>query len=109
MDFFDLFPALLFPLLMAFAFFWYHARSSRKMVDEWAKGHRYELLSIKGCLFFCGPFGLSRRGYSVYYVTVKTRQGRIKEGWVRCNITLEFLFQLLPKRKRRRIEVRWKT
>jgi hypothetical protein len=83
--------------------------AARQKVIEWANGNRYEIISIRSCFVYCGPFGLVMRGYYVYYITVKTHQGRIREGWVRYTAMTGLLFRLLPKRKQHRIEVRWKT
>ncbi len=58
---------------------------ARKILELWAKENNYHILSSQIRWFNRGPFfWTTSRNQIVYYVTVRTLEGIIKKGWVRC-------------------------
>ena len=103
----EAFPIAFVAAVLALAVFFATAGSARnrQIVEHWVQSHGYRLLSCKRCWFRHGPSRWSivwsffgRR--PVYYVIVKTPDGRIQRGWVQCGGRTWGLFQ-------RTVEVRW--
>jgi hypothetical protein len=81
------FPLLGMIALVVFAvaiMAWHYSRA-RSVLEEWAGTNGYEILSSERRWFRRGPFWWSTsRGQEVCYVTVRTSDGQVKRGWVRC-------------------------
>ena len=55
------------------------------MLNRWASDEGYEVLESKNCWLLRGPFSWTTSdGQRVYRVVVRTPEGRIRQGWVRC-------------------------
>lgn len=81
------FPVLLVLVFIAFAIamvFWHYSRS-RQLLENWARNNDYSIVSSEYRHFFKGPFfWTSSKGQAVYYVTIRTADGEMRSGWVRC-------------------------
>ena len=79
-------PAIAILILVIFAvlmMFFYFSRA-RSILDHWAEENGYEIVSSER-RWFGGTFWWRKsRSQEVYYVTVRTHDGRIRRGWVRC-------------------------
>ena len=59
--------------------------AARKTLEQWANANNYEILSSEHRWLRMGPFWWSTsKSQQVYYVTIKTPDGQIRSGWVRC-------------------------
>jgi hypothetical protein len=80
------FPAIgilaLVALFVAILLFRYSRAKS--ILEQWAATNEYEIVSSEH-RWLGGPFlwGTSA-SQEVYYVTIRTPNGRIRKGWVRC-------------------------
>lgn len=79
---------------------WQYSRS-RSMLEGWAKQNEYELLNSDYRYLRKGPFTwTSSKNQTVYYVTVRDKQNRVRSGWVCCGGWWRGLYA-------NRAEVRW--
>ena len=91
---------VIFVILAVMAMMWHYGRGS-SLLEQWAQGHGYRILSQEYCHFLKGPFfWTSSKDQVVYYVTVEDQEGRKRKGWVRCG---GYFFGLLSDN----VEVRW--
>jgi hypothetical protein len=80
------FPAIGILVLVAFivTLWMFHFSRARSILEHWAEENGYEILSSehrwKGGAFWWRK----SKGQEVYYVTVRTPDGQIRQGWVRC-------------------------
>jgi hypothetical protein len=73
------------------------------MLNRWASDEGYEVLESESCWFLRGPFfWTTSRGQRVYRVVVRTREGRVRQGWVRCG---SFGWGILKDK----VEARWEA
>jgi hypothetical protein len=83
----DLFPLLLIIVFFAFGVvmtIWTFSRG-RAILEGWAAENGYRLVSSQFRWLRRGPFfWTSSKGQIVYYVVVRTPDGRTRRGWVRC-------------------------
>ncbi len=78
----------------------WHFTRSRSLLEQWATENGYRILTsdyrvLKGPLFWT-----SSRDQTVYRVTVRSREGVVRSGWVRCGSWWFGLFS-------NKTEVRW--
>ena len=79
---------------------WYYRRATN-VLEQWAEGNGYELLSSERCWCWQGPFfWTTSESQEVFYVTIRTPQGETRRGWVRCGGWLAGLLS-------NEAEVRW--
>ena len=63
---------------------WYFVRS-RSLLQKWAAANGYEILHSECRELRRGPFLRTVSGKpAVYYVRVRSREGRERSGWVLC-------------------------
>lgn len=81
----DLLALLVFLLVLLFSMQWQRFRSPR-ILKRWAQNNGYEILSSEHRrLFRHGPFAWTiSNGQPIYFVTIRTAEGDIRRGWVRC-------------------------
>jgi hypothetical protein len=66
---------------------------SKNIVYAWAESEGYELLECEYCAGRKGPFLLtSSSGQTICRITVKTSDGEIRRGWIKCG---GFLFGII--------------
>ena len=82
MDHFYLLIAVV--IVAAAATIWWRTSRSHAILKHWAAQNDLRIVEKRYCWFFAGPFWLSAKGQTVYYVTVEDQEGRRKHGWVRC-------------------------
>jgi hypothetical protein len=58
--------------------------AAKAILNRWAKMNGYEIVSRELRILRVGPFWWKTRHQEVYYVTIRTPEGRIRKGWVRC-------------------------
>jgi len=79
-------PLLVF-VVIAFAvgmFVWHFSRAEA-ILQRWARDNGYEIVSKEYRWFRRGPFfWWTSKGQEVFYVTIRTMDGRHRRGWVRC-------------------------
>ena len=64
--------------------YWGYSRA-RSILMNWAAQNGYEILHSEFRYFRKGPFfWTSSRGQTVFYVTVRDSNNRVRSGWVRC-------------------------
>lgn len=94
---------LLFVVFIAFAvgmMMWHYSRAGR-ILEHWAQDNGYEILASEHRWFRRGPFfWWTGKGQEVYYVTIRTPDGQLRQGWVRCGSWLLGVLQ-------DQAEVRW--
>jgi hypothetical protein len=79
----------------------WHISRSRTILEQWAQDMNYTILESDFRIFRRGPFfWTTSRGQTVYYVTIRDRQGMKRSGWVRCGGWWTGLFS-------NKAEVRW--
>ena len=79
-----LLPFIIIGAVMIGALAWTFSRS-RSILEQWAEANGFEIIHSEFRNFFRGPFfWTSSKGQTVYYVTVRDREGRERSGWVRC-------------------------
>jgi hypothetical protein len=72
------------PVLFVFQLRWYFRRAE-SYLKKWADQSGYHILDRTHRFFFRGPFfSTSTGGQAVYRVRVEDREGRQRQGWVRC-------------------------
>lgn len=94
---------LLVFVLVALAAIWmvWHYHRGRELVVHWAHRHGYTLEECGYRHVARGPFlWASSKSQAVYRVKVRTHDGQIRWGWVRCGGWISGLFS-------DQIEVRW--
>lgn len=70
--------------LVSLGFYWQISRS-RLLLENWAAQNGFEIVKGEFRFFFRGPFfWTSSKGQTIYYVTVRDGQERVRSGWVRC-------------------------
>ena len=79
---------LIIPVIAIFAvvamMVWVFPRS-RRILESWAAESGYHILSSEIRWFRRGPFlWTTSKNQVVYYVTVRTHDGMVKQGWIRC-------------------------
>ena len=74
---------ILFIVFAIGAVIWHFSRSGT-ILNHWAQANGYEIVSLKRCWFWRGPFFFSSKSQEVYYVTVRTADGEERRGWVCC-------------------------
>ena len=63
----------------------WHFSRAREILTRWAEENGYEIVSLERCWFWKGPFFFwSSKSQEVHYVTVRTQDGQLRRGWVRC-------------------------
>jgi len=80
------FPAIGMIALVAFVVVMlkFHFSRARSILEQWAETNGYEILSSER-RWFGGTFWWRKsRNQEVYYVTIRTPEGQIRRGWVRC-------------------------
>ena len=79
---------LIVPLLAVGIVLPSHSRAlsmANAMLQHWAQGNGFQILSLERCLLFKGAFSwTSSDGQPVYRVVVRDREGRERRGHVRC-------------------------
>lgn len=76
--------AILGLIVLLGVFLYFHITRSRKLVNQWADEHGYELLVAQHSWFLRGPYFWSSRGQVIYRVQVRDELGHVRDGWVRC-------------------------
>jgi hypothetical protein len=62
----------------------FHFSRAKSILEQWAETNGFELLSSER-RWFGGTFWWRKsKGQEVYYVTIRTPDGQIRKGWVRC-------------------------
>jgi len=92
--------ALLVLLLIVPLLVYLHVRRSQRILSEWARSNRLEVVQAQFRPFRKGPFFWSGRSQTVYRVRVLDNSGAEREGWVRCGT---FWAGVLSDK----VEVRW--
>jgi hypothetical protein len=79
--------------ILFFAFFvafvigmmvWHYSRAN-DILTGWARDNGYEIVASERRWFFRGPFFFwTGKGQEVFYVAVRTHDGQLRRGWVRC-------------------------
>jgi hypothetical protein len=80
------FPVIGIALLLVFAvaMLIFHYSRARSILEHWAEENGYEIVSSEH-RWMGGRFWWRKsRNQEVYYVTVRTREGQFRRGWVRC-------------------------
>jgi hypothetical protein len=94
------FPVVIVIALSAGGFYWQYWRS-HSLLRGWAQENDFELMHSEMRFFQRGAFfWASSKGQTVFYVTVRDRQGQVRSGWVRCGGWWLGLFS-------HKTEVRW--
>jgi hypothetical protein len=71
------------PIIFAVGVMWYSR--AKNILRHWAQNNDYEILSRQYRWIRRGPFfWWTTRGQEVFYVTIRTPDGQLKRGWVRC-------------------------
>jgi hypothetical protein len=80
-------PVFFIALVVAFIvgmMVWHYSRAN-DILTGWARDNGYEIVASERRWFFRGPFFFwTGKGQEVYYVTVRTPDGQLHRGWVRC-------------------------
>jgi hypothetical protein len=83
----DVGPVLIPVLFIAFAVgsIWWSRTRGLSLLENWARGQGYEILTREECWFFRGPyFWSTSKGQKVYKVSLKDLDGHVRTGFVRC-------------------------
>jgi hypothetical protein len=80
----SMFRLLAVVVVIGFAVVVWHCSRARNILKQWADGNGYEILSSEQRWLRRGPFWLSSAGQEIFYVTIRTSDGGLKSGWVRC-------------------------
>ncbi len=70
-------------LVVAASIYGYVARSNH-LLHKWARDNDLEVLQAEFRMVRKGPYTWSSRGQAVFRVEVRDRDGRTRQGWVRC-------------------------
>lgn len=63
----------------------FHFSRATSILEQWAEENGYEILDRERRLMWFGPFWWRKgKGQEVYYVTIRTPEGQVRRGWVRC-------------------------
>ena len=63
----------------------FHFSRARSILEQWAEENGYEILDREHRWLRMGPFWWRKgKGQEVYYVTIRTSEGQVRRGWVRC-------------------------
>jgi hypothetical protein len=58
---------------------------AKAILRQWAAGNRYQIVSAEHRLLRVGPFWWRKTEHQeIYYVTIRTPEGQVRRGWVRC-------------------------
>jgi hypothetical protein len=82
----NFFPVIAIVLLVSFGIVMllFQFSRARSILELWADENRYEIVSSEH-RWLGGPFWWRKgKGQEVYYVTVRTADGQVRRGWVRC-------------------------
>ena len=71
-------------VLVVVAVIYGHIARSNYLLKKWAQDNGLELLRADFRMFRKGPYMWSSRGQAVFRVEVRDREGRTRQGWVRC-------------------------
>lgn len=71
-------------LMVVGGFIYVYVVRSRYLLRKWARDHGYELLHADFRMLRKGRYMWSSRGQAVFRVEVRDREGRTRQGWVRC-------------------------
>ncbi len=71
-------------LIVAVAMVTVHFSRAESILKQWAEENGYEIISSEHRWFGGAFLWKKSRGQEVYYVTVRTLNGQIRRGWVRC-------------------------
>lgn len=64
---------------------YWHARRSAEILQKWADDNGFEILEKSSRTFLTGPFFFrASHKQTVYRVTVGTKTGEVRTGWVAC-------------------------
>ena len=75
---------ILFIVFVIGAMKWHYSRAER-ILENWARDNCYEILSKEYRWFRRGPyFWFTSRAQEVFYVTVRSQDGKVRRGWVLC-------------------------
>ena len=79
-------PVLGFVVLAMFAIAMlvFHFSRAKSILEQWAEDNGYEIISSEQRWFGGAFWWRKSKGQEVYYVTVRTPDGQIRRGWVRC-------------------------
>jgi hypothetical protein len=78
-------PIVVAVIIIAIAMMIWHYVRAGQILEHWAKDNGYEILSSEHRWLRRGPFfWWTGRGQEVYYVTVRTPDGKLRRGWIRC-------------------------
>ncbi len=77
-------PVLFILIFVGAMVIWHYSRAER-ILEHWARDNGYEIVSREYRWFHRGPFfWWTSRAQEVFYVTVRTSDGQLRHGWVRC-------------------------
>jgi hypothetical protein len=63
----------------------FHFSRAQSILRQWAEENGYEIISSEHRWLLTGPFWWRKSEHqAVYYVTVRTRGGQVRRGWIRC-------------------------
>ena len=75
---------LVFLILVFVLLRWNYSRA-RRILEHWAQNNGYEILSSERRVFRKGPFfWTANNGQEVYFVMIRTSEGKTQRGWVCC-------------------------
>ena len=72
-----------FFLIFLTIFMTYFRNSGQREVDKWAKKKGYEIISSEFRWVKKGPYFISSNTQRVFYLTLKDKNGIIKNAWVK--------------------------
>ena len=75
--------AAMVAVVVGMSLYSYVARSNY-LLKKWARDNGLELLSASFRPIRKGPYMWSSRGQAVFRVEARDREGRTRQGWVRC-------------------------
>lgn len=79
----------------------WHFMRGRELVEEWARQHSYALEECQYRYLTRGPYlWASSKSQAVYRVKVRTPDGQVHWGWVRCGGWIAGMFS-------NQVDVRW--
>jgi hypothetical protein len=78
-------PVILLFVVIGVVALWWDITRSRALLNRWAADSGFQIIESHYRVFRKGPFfWTSSRGQTVYFVTIRDRQGYQRSGWVRC-------------------------
>ncbi|MFC1716607.1 hypothetical protein ACFL6S_23265 [Candidatus Poribacteria bacterium] len=77
--------AILSAIIIVVIVFTWVLSKARQILESWAAGNDYQIISSETRWLRRGPFlWTTSKNQVVYYVTVRTNDGTVRQGWVRC-------------------------